>query len=718
MSQPTRRNRLDSEASPYLQAHADNPVNWQPWDEQARTAAREHDVPIFLSIGYAACHWCHVMAEESFEDETAARLLNENFVPVKVDREERPDVDSLYMSICQQVTGRGGWPLSAWLTPEGEPFYVGTYFPLEAKRNQPGFKQLLRDIRDSWNDPEDRAEIENRAEQWTEAIEGDLGEVPDQPSPPGETVLETAAGAAVNGADRSYGGWGRSQKFPQTGRLHLLLRAHDRTGEDRYLDVVRETLDAMAAGGLYDHVGGGFHRYTTDREWIVPHFEKMLYDNAEIPRAFLAGYRLTGEKRYATVAAETFDFLERELRHPDGGLYSTLDARSGVGDRDFGGTGEDGHGGRVEGAYYVWTPGEVREAVDDERDAELFCDRFGVTERGNFEGRTVLTRSATVAELAEAHDLSAEAVRDRLARATEAVRAARDSRPRPPRDEKVLAGWNGLAVSALAEGGLVLDESYAGTAADALDFVGDHLWEDSEARLWRRFKDGERKVEGYLEDYAFLGGGAFDLYQTTGDVEHLAFALDLARAIVDRFWDADDGTLYFTPAGGESLIARPQEVADGSTPSSAGVAAQLLLGLDPFAPEDFADVATTVVETHGSTVTSNPLQHATLSLAADTLTRGHLELTLVADSQPPAWRERLAGTYLPSSLLAWRPADGTAFDGWLDALRLDEAPPIWAGRGPADGEPAVYACVDRTCSPPTGSIEAALDWANTNGHSG
>jgi uncharacterized protein YyaL (SSP411 family) len=700
MSTPTSRNRLDEEGSPYLQAHADNPVNWQPWDEAAKEAAKERDVPIFLSIGYAACHWCHVMAEESFEDEAAAALLNEHFVPVKVDREERPDVDSIYMTICQRVSGQGGWPLSVWLTPEGDPFYVGTYFPPEAKRGQPGFKQLLQDIQGAWSDPEEREEIEERATKWTRAIEGELEEVPDQPSPPEEGVLERAADAAVNGADRTHGGWGRGQKFPQLGRLHTLLRAHDRTGEPEYLEVATETLDAMADGGLYDHVGGGFHRYTTDREWVVPHFEKMLYDNAELPRAFLAGYQATGDERYATVAEETFAFLEDELQHPGGGFYSTLDARS-----------ADGSGERVEGEFYVWTPQEVREAVADATDAELFCARYGVTEAGNFEGRTVLTASTPVAELAETHDLDTAAVRGRLNRAREQVRAAREHRPRPPRDEKVLAGWNGLAVSALAEGGLVLDETHAETAAEALAFVREHCWDPEARHLHRRYKDGEVRIEGYLEDYAFLGKGALDLFQATGEVDHLAFALELARAIEERFWDEEQGTLYFTQAGGEDLIARPQEVSDQSTPSSAGVAAQLLLALDHFAEADLGAVAETVVNTHGDRIDANPLQHASLSLAAATLAAGHTELTLTADDPPAEWQASVAERYLPARLLAWRPGDDERLAGWLDTLDLEETPQVWAGRGPRDGEPVVYACRSFACSPPRAAVEDALAWA-------
>ncbi|MFB6179770.1 MAG: thioredoxin domain-containing protein, partial [Halorientalis sp.] len=326
---PTERNRLDEEESPYLRQHADNPVNWQPWDDTALDAARARDVPIFLSIGYSACHWCHVMENESFQDAEIARTLNEHFVPIKVDREERPDVDSIYQTICQMTSGRGGWPLSVWLTPEGKPFFVGTYFPNEPRRGQPGFGDLLDRIRESWQT--DREELESRAEQWTQAVQGELEATPDPAdAAPDESTLDAAAQAAVRGADREDGGWGRGPKFPQTGRLHILLRAHERTGRDVYREVVEETLDAMVSGGLYDHVGGGFHRYCTDRDWVVPHFEKMGYDNAEIPRALLAGYQALGTDRYRDLAQETFAFVERELTHPDGGFYSTLDAQSEV----------------------------------------------------------------------------------------------------------------------------------------------------------------------------------------------------------------------------------------------------------------------------------------------------------------------------------------------------------------------------------------------------
>jgi len=730
---PLARNRLAEEESPYLRQHADNPVNWQPWDDRALAAAREQEKPIFLSIGYAACHWCHVMEDESFQDEAVAELLNEQFVPIKVDREERPDVDSIYMSICQQVTGRGGWPLNAWLTPDGDPFYVGTYFPREAQRNAPGFRQLLEDISESWNDPEERADMEDRAEQWTAAIRGELEETPDAPGDGVDAdVLTDAASAALRGADREFGGWGRGQKFPQPGRLHVLLRAFDREGRDTYREVVTETLDAMADGGMYDHLGGGFHRYTTDREWVVPHFEKMLYDNAELPRAYLAAYQLTGEDRYRTVATGTLEFVRRELTHPEGGFYSTLDAQSvppdATGDETDTAVGEQPEPEREEGAFYVWTRSDVQAAiesraalssiptgdVDADLATELFCDRYGVTASGNFEGQTVLTLSASLDELAERHDRPVDVI-DRILEETErATFEAREERPRPARDEKVLAGWNGLMISAFAEAALVDDEAWAERARDALDFVREHLWDAESRRLSRRYRDGDVAVDGYLEDYAFLGRAAFDLYAVTGDHGHLGFAFDLARVVLEEFWDDDERTLYFTPQSGESLVARPQELTDTSTPSSAGVAAELLATLAHFSDDDgFAAVARGVVDTHSSRIESDPLQHPSLVLAADTLESGASELTLAAEwaeGWSDEWRETLADTYVPRRLLAPRPADDGDLDAWLAGLELDGEPPIWAGRAARDGRPTVYACRDRACSPPAHDVSEALDW--------
>ncbi|ARS91454.1 thioredoxin domain-containing protein [Natrarchaeobaculum aegyptiacum] len=710
MDQPTERNRLDEEESPYLRQHADNPVNWQPWDEQALEAARERDVPIFLSVGYSACHWCHVMEEESFADEEVADLLNEEFVPIKVDREERPDVDSIYMTVCQLVTGRGGWPLSAWLTPEGKPFHVGTYFPKTAKRGQPGFLDICRRLADSWADPDDRAEMERRADQWTDAARDQLEETPDSvrgTEPPSSAVLESAADGAVRSADRQHGGFGSDgPKFPQPSRLRALARASDRTGNEQYRAVLEASLDAMAAGGLYDHVGGGFHRYCVDRDWTVPHFEKMLYDNAEIPRAFLAGYQLTGDDRYAEVVRDTLAFVDRELTHEEGGFFSTLDAQS-----------EDPEtGDREEGVFYVWTPEEVHGVVGDETTADLFCDRYDITASGNFEGTNQPNRVRSVDDLAAEHDLEPDGVRERLEEAREALFDAREERPRPSRDEKVLAGWNGLMIATCAEAALVLGEDdYAGMAVDALEFVREKLWDDDAERLSRRYKDENVKVDGYLEDYAFLARGALGCYEATGDVDHLTFALDLARTIEDEFWDDAHETLYFTPESGESLVTRPQELTDQSTPSAAGVAVETLLALDGFSDEDFESIAAGVLETHANRLESNPLQHVTLCLAADRLETGSVEVTVAAPNLPDEWRAAFVSRYVPDRLFARRPPTDDELEGWLEELGLEDAPPIWAGREARDGDPTLYVCRGRTCSPPTHDVEEAVEWLEDNG---
>ena len=728
MDDPLARNRLADEGSPYLRQHADNPVHWQPWDEAALSAARRTDRPIFLSVGYSACHWCHVMADESFEDDEVASVLNESFVPIKVDREERPDLDRVYQTICGLVTGGGGWPLSAWLTPEGKPFYVGTYFPKteDPKRgNVPGFLDICRSFASSWES--DREEIENRADQWTDALRDRLettpssgvgaGTGPDASNDGaasdtaagddvGAGILGEAATAAIRATDREYGGFGSGgPKFPQPWRVDALLRASARSESDDALSAATASLDAMAAGGVYDQLGGGFHRYATDREWTVPHFEKMLYDNAELLGLYLSGYQRTGRDRYARIARETVDFLQREFRHDEGGFFSTLDAQS------------DGE----EGAFYVWTPEEVDAAIDDDRTAAIAKERFGVTDEGNFEGATVLTVAASIPNLVDAYDCDEPEIVDRLDDAREALLAARSDRVRPARDEKILASWNGLAIGSLARAGTVLgDDDSVALAADALSFVREHLWDEDAERLARRYKDGDVKGTGYLDDYAFLARGAVELYGATGDGAHLAFAVDLAAVIAEEFYDDDARTLYLTPADGEELVTRPQELQDQSTPSSAGVAASLLLDLDAFAPDaGFAAVAGAVLDTHADRIRGRPLEHVSLALAAHKRAHGHTEVVVTTDGEPAdnttrmlpeSIRTSLASTYLPGALLAPRPPTDAGLDSWLGSLGLDDAPPIWRGRTERDGEPTVYVCEDRACSPPSHTLSEALSW--------
>ena len=702
MTDPLGRNRLAEEGSPYLSQHEDNPVNWQPWDDTALDAAKEQNKPIFLSIGYSACHWCHVMEEESFEDEAVAQRLNENFVPIKVDREERPDIDSIYMTICQRVTGRGGWPLSAWLTPDGKPFYIGTYFPKEPQGQMPGFLDLVDKISDSWSDPDERGEMQQRAEQWTDSAR-DKYDTPThdgERAVPDDDTLDSAVRTALRSFDDEYGGFGSDgPKFPQPGRLDLLLRAASRSGSSDALTAATTTLDAMADGGVYDQLGGGFHRYATDREWTVPHFEKMLYDNAGLPPLYLAGHQLTGRQRYTEIVEETLAFVDRELTHPAGGFFSTLDARS----------------GDEEGTFYVWTPQQVHDHLDDPA-ATLFCERYGITDAGNFErGTTVLNIAATVDELADEHDLEAEEVEAELDAARETLFAAREERTRPPRDEKVLAGWNGMMISAYAQAARVLDADYAEPAREALEFVTEHLFDSETSRLQRRFIDGEAAGEGYLEDYAFLARGAFDLYQATGNRKPLGVALDLADTIIAEFYDADDGTIYFTPESGEELVTRPQELTDSSTPSSLGATVDLLCVLDGFvADADYREIAGEVLATHANRITGNPLQHVSLTLAADRYTNGGAELTIAAEEMPDDWWATLAERYLPGVVVAHRPPTEDGLQDWLDELGLEGAPPVWADRDADGGEPTVYACESFTCSPPQTALEPALEWLEEN----
>ncbi|MFB6152896.1 MAG: thioredoxin domain-containing protein [Halodesulfurarchaeum sp.] len=739
MSSPTDRNRLVEEESPYLRAHADNPVNWQPWDESALAAAKESNVPIFLSIGYAACHWCHVMAEESFEDEDIARTLNEDFVPIKVDREERPAVDSLYMTVCRLVNRRGcGWPLSVWLTPDAKPFFVGTYFPRESERGQPGFGDLLEEIKQDW--AQNREELENRADRWMRAARNELESVPppkeDQPGP---GFLREAADALENAADRVHGGFGHGQKFPQPPRLHLLARASHRFPERGYESVLTETLDAMITGGLRDHLGGGFHRYCTDREWTVPHFEKMLYDNAGIPLALLAGYQLTGNERYADVVSETFAFLERELSHPEGGFYSSLDARSPPPDTDVE-TQEVIEGRGVEGAYYTWTPDGVGEAMrefgggttadaDPDVLSRIVCRRYGITGEGNFQEGSVLTESADVDTIARSEKYTVEEVTEMLEEGMKRLRAARDDRPRPPRDEKVIAAWNGLTIEALAEAAIVLgNEAYADRARSAVSFVQEHLWDGD--RLGRRYIDrpgesetpdgaavnrvqdervGDVKGAGTLSDYALLARGALRVYEATGDVGPLSFAVALGRAIVSRFWDGAEGRLYVTPADGDPLPVRPQDVADQALPSATGAAVEVLQALEPYDENgDFAEVAKTIRRTYSGAMESSPAQYPTLIRSTDTAAIGPLEVTIAADEIPAAWLDAIGSRYLPGRLVTRRPPTREGLQSWVQQLGRSNPPRVWAHRDVTNG-PTAYVCRN-ACSPPITDRGELVHW--------
>ncbi|MCP9986673.1 thioredoxin domain-containing protein [Streptomyces sudanensis] len=547
-------NRLAGVTSPYLLQHADNPVDWWPWVPEAFEEAKRRDAPVFLSVGYSACHWCHVMAHESFEDEATAAYLNEHFVSVKVDREERPDVDAVYMEAVQAATGQGGWPMSVFMTPDGEPFYFGTYFPPEARHGMPSFRQVLEGVHHAWTSRRD--EVDEVAGSIVRELSGRSLALGGDGGAPGEAEPAQALLALTREYDERHGGFGGAPKFPPSMVVEFLLRHHARTGSEGALQMAADTCEAMARGGIYDQLGGGFARYSVDREWVVPHFEKMLYDNALLCRVYTHLWRATGSDLARRVALETADFMVRELRTPEGGFASALDADS-----------DDGTGRHVEGAYYVWTPAQLREVLGEE-DAAYAARFHGVTEEGTFEEGASVLRLPVDAGVADA---------ERLAGIRRRLLAARDERARPGRDDKIVAAWNGLAVAALAETGACFDRpdlvERATEAADLLVRV--HL--DEGGRLARTSKDGRAGANaGVLEDYGDVAEGFLALAAVTGEGVWLEFAGLLLDGVLDRF-RGEDGELYDTAHDAEQLIRRPQDPTDNAAPSGWTAAAGALL---------------------------------------------------------------------------------------------------------------------------------------------
>jgi uncharacterized protein len=563
---PEHTNRLADETSPYLLQHAHNPVDWYPWGEEALARARDLDRPIFLSIGYAACHWCHVMERESFEDEQTAADLNASFVAIKVDREERPDLDSIYMNAVQAMTRQGGWPMSVFLTPDGRPFYGGTYFPDEPRHGLPSFRQLLARIAELWASQRD--EIEQTATHVAEHIRNEQAaparlaeQISGKSAPDPGLLLRGVTETLRRDFDAVDGGWGSAPKFPQPMTLELLLREHLRTAARDPLVMVEKTLDAMAAGGIYDHLGGGFARYATDRQWLVPHFEKMLYDNAQLARVYSHAAQVTGDDHYAYVARETLDFVTHELRNPPGGAFaSSLDADT------------DGQEGRT----YTWQAAEIREILA--ADAPLFEAAYGVSPAGNWEGRTILHRVRSDTELSAEFERPRDEIQETLAQTRVILLRARDARPQPARDDKVLTSWNGLMIGALAEAGTSLHETaFVEIATEAADFVLNHLRTD-DGRLLRSWKDGRAQHSGTLEDHAHLADGLLALYEATFEERFFVAARELADLILEHF-SADEGGFHDTADDAEALFARPRSLQDNAIPSGGAMATTVLLRL-------------------------------------------------------------------------------------------------------------------------------------------
>ncbi|GAA2395320.1 thioredoxin domain-containing protein [Streptomyces glaucosporus] len=668
-------NRLAAETSPYLLQHADNPVDWWPWSPGAFEEARRRDVPVLLSVGYSSCHWCHVMAEESFADEATAAYLNAHFVSVKVDREERPDVDAVYMEAVQAATGHGGWPMTVFLTPGGEPFYFGTYFPPAPRHGMPSFRQVLEGVHAAWTDR--REEVDQVAGRIAEELAGrSIGHGGDA-RPPGPDELGAALLGLTREFDPVYGGFGGAPKFPPSMVLEFLLRHHARTGSEGALQMAEATCEAMARGGIHDQLGGGFARYSVDAEWTVPHFEKMLYDNALLCRVYAHLWRATGSERARRVALDTADFMVRELRTPQGGFASALDADSPVPG------GEDGAGRHKEGAYYVWTPAQLREVLGEE-DAELAAAHFGVTEEGTFEEGASVLRLPDTGGPVDAGRI--ESVRRRLL-------AAREERPRPGRDDKVVAAWNGLAVAALAEAGAYFDRpdltEAAVAAADLLLAV--HL--DDRGRLARTSRDGTAgSGAGVLEDYGDVAEGFLTLYAVTGETCWLELAGSLLDTVLDRF-AAPDGTLYDTADDAERLIRRPQDPTDNAAPSGWTAAASALLTYAAHTGSarhrEAAERALGVVRALAPRV---PRFIGWGLAAAEAALDGPREIAVVGPAGDPA-----TAALHRTALLAGAPGAVVA----VGEPGAEEAGPLLRDRPLLDGRPAAYVCRNFVCGLPT-----------------
>jgi uncharacterized protein len=666
-------NRLAHETSPYLLQHADNPVDWWPWSADAFEEARRSGKPVLLSVGYSSCHWCHVMAHESFEDQETADYLNAHFVSVKVDREERPDVDAVYMEAVQAATGQGGWPMTVFLTPDAEPFYFGTYFPPAPRQGMPSFRQVLEGVHSAWTDRRDEvAEVAEKIVRDLAGREIAFGDT----RVPGEEELAQALLGLTRDYDSAHGGFGGAPKFPPSMAIEFLLRHHARTGAEGALQMAADTCERMARGGIYDQLGGGFARYSVDREWVVPHFEKMLYDNALLCRVYAHLWRATGSDLARRVALETADFMVRELRTNEGGFASALDADS-----------DDGNGKHVEGAYYVWTPAQLREVLG-EQDAELAADYFGVTAEGTFE------EGASVLQLPQSEGVfDAERIASIRARLLE----ARGERPAPGRDDKVVAAWNGLAVAALAETGAYFDrpdlvEAALG-AADLL--VRLHL--DEHARLARTSKDGRVGANaGVLEDYADVSEGFLALASVTGEGVWLEFAGFLLDHVLVQFTDEESGTLYDTAADAEKLIRRPQDPTDNATPSGWSAAAGALLsyaaqtGAEPHRAA--AERALGVVKALGPRA---PRFIGWGLATAEALLDGPREVAVVGPVDDPATKELHR-----AALLATAPGAVVA----VGAPDSDELP-LLAERLLVSGEPTAYVCRNFTCDAPTTDVD-------------
>ena len=685
-------NHLIHEKSPYLLQHAYNPVDWYPWGDEAFEKANREDKPIFLSIGYSTCHWCHVMEKESFEDPEAAGLMNDAFVSIKVDREERPDLDHIYMTVCQIMTGSGGWPLTIVMTPEKEPFFAATYIPKENRFGRVGMMELIPRIKATWDSR--RGDVLRSAASVTNALRHLESETAGQAL--GQAVLDKAYDELSKRFDTTYSGFGHAPKFPTPHNFLFLLRYWKRTAKPEALNMVEKTLQELRLGGVYDQLGFGFHRYSTDREWLVPHFEKMLYDQAMLSLAYMEAYQVTGKDLYADTAREIFEYVLRDMRSPEGGFYSAEDADSEA----------------VEGKFYVWTEEELRQVLDNE-EADIFLRGFNVQKGGNFReeasgrntGANILYLGKAVPEIAASLRISLPELEKRMESARAKVFEAREKRIHPHKDDKILTDWNGLMIAAFARGAQVFrDTAYADAASAAAEFVLKRL-RKPDGRLLHRYRHGEAGITAHLDDYAFMVWGLTQLYEATFQVPYLKAALELNEDMLEHFWDDLGGGLFFTPDDGETLIIRKKEIYDGALPSGNAVAMLNLLRLARFTGRsDLDEKAAKIGAAFSKPIEELPSGYTQFLVAVDFAIGPSYEVVLVGPSRASDTAnmlQALRSRFIPNKVLLFRPAEEASPE-------ITRLAPFTAHHTPVDGKATAYVCMENACKMPTTEITQML----------
>ncbi|MBU7006983.1 thioredoxin domain-containing protein [Phosphitispora fastidiosa] len=661
-------NRLINEKSPYLLQHAYNPVDWFPWSDEAFEKAKNEDKPIFLSIGYSTCHWCHVMERESFEDTEVAEILNKNFVSIKVDREERPDIDTIYMAVCQAITGHGGWPLTVILTPGKKPFFAGTYFPKQDSRGMPGLISILTRVTELWQN--EREKLLQTVDDITNAIEKNFFT-----HATGSITEDTLSGAYSyyeNSFDPEFGGFGRAPKFPTPHNLSLLLRCWKMTGREQALEMVEKTLESMYLGGMYDHIGFGFSRYATDRQWLVPHFEKMLYDNALLAIAYLETYQVGKKEKWAKIARDIFTYVLRDMTSPEGAFYSAEDADS---------EGE-------EGKFYIWTPDEIKDVLGQE-DGERFCRQYDITPEGNFEGKSIPNLIKTGYQNGDPQLLKQ-------------LFLYRDRRVHPFKDDKILTSWNGLMIAALSLGARVLDApEYAAAAEKAVQFIRQNLRRE-DGRLLARYRDGEAAFPAYVDDYAFLVWGLIELYQATFKPDYLSLALELNRDMLKYFWDEANGGLFQYGSDAENLISRPKETYDGAIPSGNSAAVLNLLKLARLTGDrDLEEKSRLQLKAFGGSINETPMGHSHFLMGVWFDIVPPIEVTLAGNPNSGEMKEMLRAinsVFRPELLLIVK-APGE------EGEQLSDIIPFIRDRNPLEGRAAAYVCTNYACRQPITDVK-------------